>query len=411
MGGAERRRILFVAEAVTLAQVVRLWTLAQALDPERHEIHFAAAHFDERIFGAGGVPLRRWEITSLEPGTVARAVASGRRIYEEGTLATYVAEERELLRRIRPAAVIGDLRLSLTVSAPLEGVPHAALINAYWSPHAVRDGFPMPDHPLVRLFGEKRAARYFPMALPKVFAHFARPVNALRRKHGLPPLGSLPDVLLAGDMTIFPDIPWLVPTEGSPPHHHYLGPVLWSPRVPLPPWWDSLDPDRPTVYVTLGSSGRADLLPVVARAVAALGFQAIVATAGRASLPDPPPHVHVAELVPGDLAARRARLVVSNGGSTTGYQALAAGRPVLGVASNLDQYLAMTAIQKAGAGVLLRAGSADERAVRRALEELVTQPSYSREAQAIAGRFAAWDAGARFAALVDRLSGADRRPA
>ena len=38
-----------------------------------------------------------------------------------------------------------------------------------------RQGFPLPDHPIVRLMGVERAARYFPKALPWVFAHFARP--------------------------------------------------------------------------------------------------------------------------------------------------------------------------------------------------------------------------------------------
>jgi UDP:flavonoid glycosyltransferase YjiC (YdhE family) len=404
MAEGARTRILFVAEAVTLAQVVRLWTLAQGLDPARYELHFAAARFDPRVFDAGGVPLRRWPLRSLSPEMVERAVAAGKRIYEEATLADYVAEERALLRQLRPALVVGDLRLSLAISAPLEGVPHVALINAYWSPYAVRDGFPLPDHPIVRLLGERVAARYFPVALPKVFAHFARPVNALRRKNGLPPIGSLPDVLLHGDATIFPDVPSLVPTRGGPDRHHYLGPVLWAPRVPLPGWWPALDPARPTIYVTLGSSGRVDRLPLVLRAAERLGFQSIVASAGRATLPELPPHARVADLIPGDQAALRAQLVVSNGGSTTGYQALAAGRPVVGVASNLDQYLAMTAIEKAGAGVLLRAGSVDEDAVAAALERVAGDAAFTDAAGRIARGFAAWDAGARFAALVARMT-------
>ena len=407
MAERARTRVLFVVEAVTLAQVVRLWTLAQALDPARYEIHFASARFDERIFGQGGVELRRWPIRSLAADVVDRAVASGKRIYEQDTLAGYVAEERALLRELRPAVVVGDLRLSLAISAPLEKVPHVALINAYWSPHAVREGFPLPDHPIVRILGERIATRYFPKALPKVFAHFARPVNALRRQHGLPPLGSLPEVLLHGDATIFPDVPSLVPTADAPPHHHYLGPVLWAPRVPLPAWWPALDPERPTVYVTMGSSGRADRLPLVLRAIVRLGFQAIVATAGRAQVPEGLPHVHVAELIPGDLAAARATLVVSNGGSTTGYQALAAGRPVVGVASNLDQYLAMTAIEKAGAGVLLRAGSLDEAGVVAALEKVAGDVAYSHAAAGVARSFAEWDSGAHFAALIGQMTATD----
>ncbi|MES1165533.1 MAG: nucleotide disphospho-sugar-binding domain-containing protein [Verrucomicrobiota bacterium] len=420
MAKGARTPVLFVVEAVTLAQVVRLWTLAQALDPARYEIHFASARFDERIFGAGGVPMRRWPIRSLAPELVDRAVASGKRIYEQETLAGYVAEERALLRAVRPAVVVGDLRLSLAISAPLEKVPQVALINAYWSPHAVRDGFPLPDHPIVRILGERIAARYFPVALPKVFAHFARPVNALRRQHGLPAIGSLPEVMLHGDATIFPDVPSLVPTRGGPAHHHYLGPVLWAPRVPLPPWWPALEPDRPTVYVTMGSSGRADRLPLVLRAIVRLGYQAIVATAGRAEVPDGLPRVHAAELIPGDVAAARATVVVSNGGSTTGYQALAAARPVVGIASNLDQYLAMTAIEKAGAGVLLRAGRLDEASVAAALEKVAGDPAHSHAAAGVARSFAEWDSGARFATLIGeltatvappRVSATDPRPA
>jgi UDP:flavonoid glycosyltransferase YjiC (YdhE family) len=395
---ASRPRILFIAEAVTLAQVVRLYTLARTLDPQQYEVHFASARFDPRVFGTAS--FARWPVKSLSPEVVERAVAGGKRIYEQDTLQAYVDEERALLRKVRPALVVGDLRLSLSISAPLESVPHAALINAYWSPHAVRDGFPLPDHPIVRLLGEKVAARYFPLALPKVFDHFARPVNALRRKHNLPPIGSLPEVLTQGDYTLFPDVPALVPTTGSPAHHHYLGAVLWSPEVDLPPWWKELDPDRPTAYVTLGSSGRVDRLPLVIEVLGELGVQTLVATAGRAELPPLPPHVYAADFLPGDQAARRAGLVISNGGSSTGYQALAQGRPVIGIASNLDQYLAMTAIEKAGGGLLLRAGSLTKEAVRQAIEHLLETPRHLRRAQELAGTFASWDGPARFATFL-----------
>ena len=392
------RRVLFVSEAVTLAQVVRLATLARALDPTRFEVHFAAAHFDEMIFA--GTAFTRHQIHSLAADVVAARVASGRRIYGRRTLGRYVAEERTLLRAMRPSLVVGDLRLSLSVAAPLEGVPYASLINAYWSPHALRENFPLPDHPIVSLLGVRLAARYFPRARPAVFRHFARPVNALRAEHGLPSLGSLSDVLTHGDHTLFPDVPALIPTRDLPAHQKYLGPVLWSPPVPLPPWWDALDPQRPTIYVTLGSSGRVEHLPLVVDVAAGLGYQVLVATAGRSRLGAVARHVHVADYLPGDLAARRAALVVSNGGSTTGYQALAEGRPVLGIAANLDQYLAMTAIEKAGAGLLLRSGTLTRETLADALGRLVSEPSYTQAAGRLRDEFAKWNAPATFAALV-----------
>ncbi len=395
-------RVLFVSEAVTLAQVVRLATLARSLDPARHEVHFAAAHFDEMIFA--GTPFVRHRIRSLAPDTVAARVASGRRIYGPRTLGRYVGEERALLRALRPGLVVGDLRLSLSVSAPLERTPYASLINAYWSPHAVREDFPLPDHPIVKLLGVRLAARYFPKARPSVFRHFARPVNALRTRNGLSPLGSLGDVLTHGDHTLFPDVPALIPTRNLPAHQKYLGPVLWSPPVPLPPWWGAVDPQRPTIYVTLGSSGRVEHLPLVVDVAAGLGYQVLVATAGRSKLGVVPRHVYVADYLPGHLAARRAALVVSNGGSTTGYQALAEGRPVLGIAANLDQYLAMTAIADAGAGLLLRSGTLAREPLADALGRLVSDPLFTQAAARLRDEFTRWNAAATFAAFVENAT-------
>jgi UDP:flavonoid glycosyltransferase YjiC (YdhE family) len=403
--GARVRRILFVAEAVTLAQIVRLVTLARALDPARYEIHFAAALFDDLIFD--DTAFHRHAIYSLPAHTIDARVASGRRLYGQRTLARYVRDDRALFADVRPDLVVGDLRLSLPVSAAVDKIPYASLINAYWSPHVLRSEFPLPDHPIVKLLGVKLAARYFQRALPRVFAHFANPVNALRRQHGLQPLGSLQQVLTHGDHTLFPDVPQLIPTQNLPPHQMYLGPVLWSPPVALPPWWGTLDPKRPTIYVTLGSSGRVQRLPMVIDVAAKLGFQILVATAGRSALPTAlPQHVYVADYLPGDQAARRSIAVVSNGGSTTGYQALSQGRPVLGIAFNLDQYLAMTAIQDAGAGILLRAGALNATQVRQGLVQLTSEASFMNQAIHLRDEFSNWNAAARFAAFVDQSVGA-----
>jgi len=177
--------------------------------------------------------------------------------------------------------------------------------------------------------------------------------------------------------------------------------------VALPAWWTTLDWGRPTLYVTLGSSGRVDRLRMVIETAAALGLQVVAATAGRTRLEAGrlPPHVYVADFLPGHLAARRARIVVSNGGSTTGYQALAERRPVLGIAFNLDQYLAMTAIADSGAGLLLRAGNVDRAQVTAALERMLSEPSFTAAAVRLGDEFSRWDSGAAFARFVEAAVG------
>jgi UDP:flavonoid glycosyltransferase YjiC (YdhE family) len=172
-----------------------------------------------------------------------------------------------------------------------------------------------------------------------------------------------------------------------------------------------LDERRPTAYVTLGSSGRADVLPMVLEQLSAAGVQSLVATAGRVKLATLPPHTFVADFLPGDDAARRADFVVSNGGSTTGYQALLADRPVLGVASNLDQQLASGAIARAGAGLALRAGTLRASALRAAIARLVNDDRLRAAAHGVGSALRAWDAAARFRSFVDDAVGGRIRSA
>jgi UDP:flavonoid glycosyltransferase YjiC (YdhE family) len=103
-----------------------------------------------------------------------------------------------------------------------------------------------------------------------------------------------------------------------------------------------------------------------------------------------------APFLPGDQPVARSALVISNGGSTTGYQALAGGVPVLGIALNFDQFLAMKGITTAGAGLVLRAGSLKESGVREAVQKLLAEPGLRRAAQMVAEDFGHYNSGQRF---------------
>jgi UDP:flavonoid glycosyltransferase YjiC (YdhE family) len=317
-------------------------------------------------------------------------------------LSRYVQEDRRVIDAFQPHLVVGDLRWSLAVSAPLSGVPHATLANAYWSPRAEDPSLPLPEHPMVRALGPRVAGACFPLARPFVFRHFAEPLNRLRRKHGLSPIGSLRDVVTYGDHTLFADTPRLAPLTALGSTEHYLGAVRWSPPGSLPRSWGR-DPLRAPVYVTLGSSGDVEVLPSVLRALDGLPVDVLVATAGRYG--GARPHgMHLVDYAPGDLAARRAALVITNGGSSTGYQALAEGTPVLGLPHNLDQYLAMKAIERVGAGRLVRSGAAAPGELRSTIEQCLGDETLRRGAAEARADLESLDAAKRFRAFVERMT-------
>lgn len=395
---APRCRILFVGEAVTLAHVARPFSLASTLDQSRFDVHAAWDPRFNKLLGP--LPFPHHPIRTIPGEQFLDALAHGRPVYDTQTLRQYVLEDRQILAAVAPDVVVGDFRLSLSVSARLSGVPYITVTNAYWSPYA-RVRLPLPDLPMNRFLGIRLAKVVFRLARPLAFALHCVPLNRVRKEHGLPSLGSdLRRIYTDADYTLYADVPELLPTDDLPLNHRYIGPVLWSPAVEPPHWWNSLPSNRPVVYVTLGSSGRSDLLVTVLKALSDLPVTTIAATAGRVELKVVPDNAFVADYLPGEAAARRAAVVICNGGSPTTQQALAAGKPVIGIASNMDQHLNMEAIQRAGAGVLLRAASLSESTIWNTVEQVLQSDGYRSAAKRLAAAFATHNASSKLAQVV-----------
>ena len=394
------KRILFVAEAVTLAHVARLIVLAQGLDRDRYDVFMACHARYQRFFV--DEPWQTLPLDSISSQQFLRALASGSPVYDAATLRRYVTEDLALIERVQPDLIVGDFRLSLSVSARLAGIPYATVTNAYWSPHYQMRRFPLPVLPLTRFLPLPVASQVFSLAQPFTFRLHCQPLNCVRKENGLPGLGSdLRRVYTDADHVLYADVPQMFPIDPLPAHHHYLGPILWSPPVALPDWWHHLPTDKPIIYLTLGSSGAASLLPTVLQSLADLSVTVIASTAG-ANLPGPPPsNACVADYLPGTEAASRAQLVVCNGGSLTSQQALAAGVPVLGIASNMDQFMNMEAVVKAGAGVMLRADRLDSKSIQAAVKNALDLPAFrqrSAELRLVVGEL---EAASVFAQLTD----------
>lgn len=404
----ERKKILFLAEAVTLAHVGRPLALAAQLPRQRFDIACACSKAYAPFFDGSGLP--RHDIDSIGGAQFLRALAEGKPVYDTATLASYVDDDLRLLRLLRPDVVIGDFRLSLSVSARVAGVPYVALANAYWSPY-VAQHYTVPSLPLSRSLPIPLANLLFKLAQPLAFAMHARPLNQLRRRHGLASLGpDLRRVYTDADYTCYSDVPQMFAPINMPASHSYLGPVTWSPPLAEPAWWHQVtqdrSPQRPLIYVTLGSSGQGSLLPLVLRALAPLPVSVMAATANTVAIdavPGGAAQFHVAPFLPGEAAARCATLVICNGGSPTSQQALAAGVPVIGICGNLDQYLNMHGVAAAGAGVLLRADRLREAPLRSAVQAVLADAGMALAAADVAADFAQYPAGQLLAAVIDSL--------
>jgi UDP:flavonoid glycosyltransferase YjiC (YdhE family) len=393
-----RKVVLLVAEAVTLAHYGRVAMLSRALPASKYRVIVAA---DPRYRALDATPGTEFQpIWSIPSSRFSQALEQGRPLYDAPTLMRYVEEDLALIDATRPDLIVGDFRLSLAVSAPLRKVPYACVVNAYWSPYA-DVAYPVPDLPFTRLTGLGVGQALFNLVRPLAFALHARPLNQVRRHYGLPSLGNdLRAVYSWGDYTLYADVPELVATRPLPANHRHLGPLRWSARAPLPEWWGRLMEDKPVVLLTLGSSGRADLLPMAMAALSELPITIIAATAGKIDLSDVPANAFVADYLPLDLAVQRCRLVICNGGSLMTYLAMASGVPVLGICSNMDQMLNMNAVQSMGAGLSLRAARVSSAQLKESVRSLLDMPAYANAAGQAGERFRQMDAGQRFREFV-----------
>lgn len=380
------KKILFVAEAVSLAHVARPGILAKSLDCAEYEVVFASnGQFGMCVADAN------WEtyfLESLSTEIFLQRLAHGRPVYQEPELAAYVLADMKMLKAVAPDGVVGDFRLSLAISARLLGLPYFSICNAYWSEFAMDKRMHAPDLPIARLIGFPLFDQVFRLAWPVASRSHCGAINGVRRKYGLKPYRSIREYYCDGDIVMYSDSLGLVPTIDLPASHHYIGPILWSPSMVPPPWWaEAIAQPRPRAYITLGSTGTIDLLPAIVAACLDEGMTCFVATAGRSSFVSNSPYVFTSDFLPGSAVAAMVDLVICNGGSPTAYQALNEGKPVFGICANLDQVMCMSALKRAGAGLYLRAGEFTHARARQAISVLQKDRGFQAAAKILQGGF------------------------
>ncbi|HND85271.1 MAG TPA: hypothetical protein PLU50_05655, partial [Pseudobdellovibrionaceae bacterium] len=299
-----KKRILFVGETVTLAHFARPYVLLSSLPKEDFEIHFAFGEQYKKYIEYGHIETH--SLNTISGSSFMDALAHGRPAYDNKTLRSYVESDRELIRLTQPDFVVADFRLSIHTACQLEKVPCAMISNIQWSPSAIIPEFPCPE---LSFFSWLKP---FPMGLTQILFNIGRsggfnailsPINEMRQTYALAPYSSLQEAYTAGDFTFYADSPGFYATTQMPLHHSYLGPILWSPRVPVPDWWQELDriPQK-KIYVTMGSSGSLNVLANIVDIMKDFPAQFVFSAAGRVNLEDLPSNCFAADFLPGDLA-------------------------------------------------------------------------------------------------------------
>jgi MGT family glycosyltransferase len=195
----------------------------------------------------------------------------------------------------------------------------------------------------------------------------------------------------------------------------YVGPLLWHP--PEPPgtaeWLDALPQDRPWVHVTEGTSHHQDpfVLRAAASGLAGAPYEAILTTGRRrgvTSVPAAGPNVHVRAWLGHDALLPRCAALVTTGGAGTTMAGLRAGLPLVLVPTSWDKPDIALRMVEAGVAVRVPPRRCTPQALRRAVEEVLTDPGYRANARRIADRLFAAPGPAGAADEIEALADAAR---
>src|SRR5690606_25402767 len=174
-----RKKILFFAEPATLAHVARPAVLAGTLNPAQYDVSIATGTDFKSHLSQTGLPIH--DLWSIGSKAYLAAVNAGQVVFSYDVLNRYVQDDLQLINTLRPDIIVGDFRLSLTVSARLAKVPYVGISNAYWSPYAHTE-YEIPVHPATQLLGFTPANYIFRLLCPAILAYHSLPMYRLCRK-------------------------------------------------------------------------------------------------------------------------------------------------------------------------------------------------------------------------------------
>lgn len=348
-------RILCLPYTHTLSHISRPLAIAAELRARGHDIIFAGdSPKDHFIRGEGFEVLPAYQVA---PDILFNRIRQGKlQFVSDDELYRLIAADRDLYRQVQPDLVLSDGRFSAPLSAGLDGIPQAAIVNVSSTEYRALPYIPFFEwlpQKLVKRDGHLwKSLDRFNLALEMlVFDNAATVFKKLSREFALPRTVTATNCLAGNDLTLLADIPEYFPTRDLPADYHYIGPLTWQSPLPPPAWWPPKKDGKRLVYFTMGTTWMGGSFAVLYEQLRREGLTAIIATGGQAQgLQTIDGEVYVEEFVDGDLVMAACDLVVCHGGNGTIYQALQHGKPIVGIPTIPDQQFNMRRVKALGVG-------------------------------------------------------------
>jgi len=351
-----------------LAHVGRPLLIANELRAMGYRVVFAGGGANFKLIEENGFETQ--PLAHLNKETLIRSIRRlfmGVGLWTEERLEEFVQDELRIYKEIQPSLVLHDTRPSIPISARVAGIPCVSVTNAYTTWYGTTSW--RIFHPLLHPFLE-------PLRRFLVI----RPHNRIRRKYGQPRTRPR-EMMYDGDLVLMADVPEYAPTHNLPDKYKYIGPLSWEPNIPLPAEFSDLNPDKPLIYFTLGSTGLPHLFRGVIDQLKGSEYQLVITTGLQikpSQLEPLPENVFATTYLPGNQMIETCDLVICHGGNGTTYQALGAGVPIIAMPSHGEQWQNAALMEEQGVGIVIK--PVDVGDIKFAVDRILSDGYYKRNA-------------------------------
>jgi len=259
------------------------------------------------------------------------------------------SEQVKIIKKYKPALVIGDTSFSLKMASEFSNVPYISILNGYFTRYYKLTRELSPTHPVEKYISRVPDFILRPIVRYKEAENFniiLKEFNKVRDKYNLRTTNHYLEEI-EGDYNIICDLPEVFPQKTLPDNFHFIGPLLNGIHMSNRFEKEILDPQKRTILVTLGSSDNWERFSFLNNNE--FSKYNIIIAGNNSNIMHAPfliktPFVDFSELSP------LVDLIICHGGNGTLYNALANKTPVLCLSSHPEQYWNAKRISDLGYG-------------------------------------------------------------
>lgn len=316
--------------------------------------------------------------------------------YEE--LKAQVVEEARIMKLYNPVAALIGYRTTFSISARMAKVPLISCMSTVVSSRYIENNITeLPeDSPLNLYFSkdklnDKKYEKYFLKHLKEmanIYNRLSKNWNIINKEFNLP-LFENEFSIYGGDLNLMTDARELFNSNVTENEtFKFCGPIIYHNLNDLPECAKVYNKgDRKTVFVSVGSSGKEQILKKVLGILKKYDYDYFIASPGIVSeeyMKEFTSNFHFEKNVPLISMMNLCDISIISGGQGTLYSAMLSGKPMIAIPMFMEQqYNIQNVLSQYNCGIMLKRKDISEESIEAALNDILSDSSYQENMQTV----------------------------